>query len=108
MLTIKWDEETGWDAPLIQPCRLSPFIFRLFAYTRLQDGPLSLEPSATVFHYAQTIFEGMKAYRDENGKITMFRPDLNMKRMNNSASRLALPVRFVHWLYWPLIQLCPD
>ena len=56
------------------------------------DGPLALEPSSTVLHYAQTLFEGMKAYRDENGKVTLFRPDMNMKRMNTSASRLALPV----------------
>jgi branched-chain amino acid aminotransferase len=46
-----------------------------------------------VLHYAQTLFEGMKAYRDEDGKITLFRPDMNMKRMNNSARRIALPVR---------------
>lgn len=56
------------------------------------DGPLSLEPSSTVLHYAQTLFEGMKAYRDENGKVTLFRPDMNMKRMKTSAQRLALPV----------------
>jgi len=56
------------------------------------DAPLALEPSSTVFHYAQTLFEGMKAYRDEQGKVTLFRPDMNMKRMNNSARRIALPV----------------
>jgi branched-subunit amino acid aminotransferase/4-amino-4-deoxychorismate lyase len=56
------------------------------------DGPLNLEPSATVFHYAQTLFEGLKAYRDDDGKITLFRPDMNMKRMNRSAARIALPV----------------
>lgn len=58
------------------------------------DGPLSLEPSCTVFHYAQTLFEGMKAYRDENGKVTLFRPDMNMKRMLTSAKRIALPVSY--------------
>jgi branched-subunit amino acid aminotransferase/4-amino-4-deoxychorismate lyase len=52
-----------------------------------------MEPSSTVLHYAQTLFEGMKAYRDEHGKVTLFRPDMNMKRMNNSARRIALPVR---------------
>jgi len=57
------------------------------------DGPFQLEPSSTVLHYAQTIFEGMKAYRDETGKVTLFRPDMNMKRMNNSAQRISLPVR---------------
>lgn len=59
----------------------------------ITDGPLSLEPSSSVLHYAQTIFEGLKAYRDEDGKITLFRPDMNMKRMNRSAARIALPVR---------------
>jgi len=56
------------------------------------DGPLSLEPSATVLHYAQTLFEGLKAYRTEDGRVTLFRPDMNMARMNNSAKRIALPV----------------
>ncbi|KAG5648151.1 hypothetical protein DXG03_006105 [Asterophora parasitica] len=59
--------------------------------TLMFDGPLNLEPSSTVLHYAQTLFEGMKAYRQENGKVTLFRPDMNMKRMNNSARRIALP-----------------
>lgn len=57
------------------------------------DGPLQLEPSCTVLHYAQTIFEGMKAYRQESGRVLLFRPDMNMKRMNTSAQRIALPVR---------------
>lgn len=56
------------------------------------DAPLSLEPSSTVLHYAQTLFEGMKAYRHDKGKVTLFRPDMNMKRMNSSAKRVALPV----------------
>ena len=53
---------------------------------------LSLPPSATVFHYAHCLFEGLKAYRDQNGKVTLFRPDMNMKRMNTSAQRVAMPV----------------
>jgi branched-subunit amino acid aminotransferase/4-amino-4-deoxychorismate lyase len=56
------------------------------------DGPLTLQPSCGVFHYAQCLFEGLKAYRDENGVVTMFRPDMNMKRMNTSAKRISLPV----------------
>lgn len=56
------------------------------------DAPLSLAPSATVFHYAQALFEGLKAYRDTSGRVTLFRPDMNMKRMNTSAARVALPV----------------
>lgn len=50
-------------------------------------------PSSTALHYAQTIFEGMKAYRDDTGKVTLFRPEMNMKRMNDSATRVALPAR---------------
>ena len=61
----------------------------------LTDGPLAVDPSSSVLHYAQAVFEGMKAYRDENGKVTLFRPEMNMKRMNEGASRLALPVTHV-------------
>ncbi|SJL05955.1 probable BAT1-branched chain amino acid aminotransferase, mitochondrial [Armillaria ostoyae] len=74
MLTVPWSAISGWSAPQIEPY-----------------GPLRLEPSSTVLHYAQTIFEGMKAYRDDTGKVTLFRPDMNMKRMNSSATRVALP-----------------
>ncbi|KIJ68758.1 hypothetical protein HYDPIDRAFT_147313 [Hydnomerulius pinastri MD-312] len=74
MLRIPWTEATGWGAPSIEPF-----------------GTINLTPSATVLHYAQALFEGMKAYRHADGTVTMFRPDMNMKRMNNSAQRLALP-----------------
>jgi len=74
MLLIPWKSTQGWGTPEIRPY-----------------GPLSLDPSSTVFHYAQCIFEGLKAYRNENGKVTVFRPELNMARMNLSAQRLALP-----------------
>lgn len=55
-------------------------------------GPLTLEPATTVFHYAQEIFEGTKAYRRADGRINLFRPWENMKRFNNSAARMAMPV----------------
>ncbi|CAE6444685.1 unnamed protein product [Rhizoctonia solani] len=74
MITIPWNVISGWGTPKIIPY-----------------APLSLDPSCTVLHYAQTVFEGMKAYRDENNKVTMFRPDMNMKRMNRSAARISLP-----------------
>ncbi|KAH7104516.1 branched-chain amino acid aminotransferase II [Auriculariales sp. MPI-PUGE-AT-0066] len=74
MLTVPWNINNGWGAPKIVPY-----------------GPLSLDPSCTVFHYAQTLFEGMKAYRTPEGRVSMFRPDMNMRRMNTSASRIALP-----------------
>ncbi|KAF8922338.1 branched-chain amino acid aminotransferase II [Mucidula mucida] len=74
MLTIPWSTISGWKEPQIEPY-----------------GPLHLMPSSTALHYAQTIFEGMKAYRDDTGKVTLFRPEMNMKRMNDSATRVALP-----------------
>lgn len=75
MLLIPWSHETGWGAPSIQPY-----------------GPLALDPSSTVLHYASTLFEGMKAYRDaDSGVVRLFRPDKNMERMNRSAARLAFP-----------------
>ncbi len=54
-------------------------------------GPLPIEPSAAVLHYAMDVFEGLKAYRTAEGKIQLFRPDCNIERMNNSADRLSLP-----------------
>ncbi len=54
-------------------------------------GPLALEPSAMVLHYAQEIFEGMKAYRNPQGGVQLFRPMENVKRMNRSAERMAIP-----------------
>ena len=54
-------------------------------------GNISLNPASTVFHYGAEIFEGMKAYRTPEGKIQMFRPYENAKRMNNSAERICLP-----------------
>ncbi|XLS28113.1 branched-chain amino acid aminotransferase [Flavobacteriaceae bacterium M23B6Z8] len=52
---------------------------------------ISLDPSARVFHYGQAVFEGMKAYKDDQGKVWLFRPDENFKRINNSSRRLAIP-----------------
>nr|WP_299343613.1 branched-chain amino acid aminotransferase [Allomuricauda sp.] len=54
-------------------------------------GPISLEPSAKIFHYGQSIFEGMKAYKDTEGGVWLFRPKENCKRLNKSAKRLAIP-----------------
>ena len=54
-------------------------------------GPISLDPSARVFHYGQAVFEGMKAYKDENDDIFLFRPEDNFDRINKSAHRLAIP-----------------
>jgi branched-chain amino acid aminotransferase len=54
-------------------------------------GPLSLEPTTMVLHYAQEIFEGLKAYRTADGKIQLFRPTENIARMNRSAEKLCIP-----------------
>lgn len=54
-------------------------------------GPLSLMPSAKVFHYGQAIFEGMKAFKDEEDQVWLFRPEANIKRFNKSSKRLAIP-----------------
>src|SRR5690625_7777336 len=54
-------------------------------------GDLTISPAAKVFHYGQAIFEGMKAFKDDTGKVFMFRPDQNIKRFNKSAIRLAIP-----------------
>jgi branched-chain amino acid aminotransferase len=54
-------------------------------------GNLSISPAAKVFHYGQAVFEGMKAYKDEQGKIWLFRPEDNFNRINKSSKRLAIP-----------------
>ncbi|HUH29605.1 MAG TPA: branched-chain amino acid aminotransferase [Gelidibacter sp.] len=53
--------------------------------------PMTMDPSARVFHYGQAVFEGMKAYKDDNGKVWLFRPEDNFNRINKSAARLAMP-----------------
>ena len=74
MVDICWSERGGWHRPRVQ------------AY-----GPISLDPAAAVLHYAQEIFEGLKAYRHADGSIWSFRPDANGRRLQRSAKRLALP-----------------
>lgn len=64
------------------------------AWTNIQIRPyssLSLSPATAVFHYGQAIFEGIKAYRNADGKISIFRPEENWKRFNLSAARLEMP-----------------
>ena len=53
--------------------------------------PFSLHPASMVFHYAQTIFEGLKAYRHDNGRIALFRPEMNAARFRRSADRMRMP-----------------
>ena len=74
MFLMNYDEGQGWHDPRIVPY-----------------GDLHLSPASMVLHYAQEIFEGMKAYRSANGEVLLFRPDENIKRMNSSAERLCIP-----------------
>ncbi|GAB2809399.1 branched-chain amino acid aminotransferase [Actinocorallia aurea] len=74
MITIEWDTERGW-----HDAQLRPY------------GPLSLDPATKVFHYAQELFEGMKAYRQPDGSIVSFRPEANAARFNVSCRRMAMP-----------------
>lgn len=53
--------------------------------------PLTIDPAAIIFHYGQTVFEGLKAYLSEEGNIRLFRPEQNMRRMNLSCERLCMP-----------------
>uniref|UniRef100_A0A8B9MA13 branched-chain-amino-acid transaminase n=1 Tax=Accipiter nisus TaxID=211598 RepID=A0A8B9MA13_9AVES len=74
MLTIEWTQGSGWGRPRIRP---------------FQD--LSLHPASSALHYAVELFEGMKAFRGSDDKIRLFRPELNMERMERSAERVCLP-----------------
>ena len=68
-------------------------------------GPIMVEPSWKVFHYGQAVFEGMKAYKDENDQVFMFRPDQNQERINKSAVRLAIPEFPKEWFFEALNRL---
>ena len=74
MFLMNYTEGKGW-----HDARIVPY------------GPLALEPTAMVFHYAQEIFEGLKAYRTASGAIQLFRPTENIARMNRSAEKLCIP-----------------
>ena len=54
-------------------------------------GPMTMYPGAKVFHYGQAVFEGMKAYKDDNDDVFLFRPDQNIERINLSSKRMAIP-----------------
>jgi branched-chain amino acid aminotransferase len=74
MVTLRWTADQGWHDGAVRPY-----------------GPLMLEPATAVFHYAQEIFEGLKAYRQGGGPVVAFRPQANAARFNRSAVRLAMP-----------------
>jgi len=74
MGNTEWYEDRGWHSATLGP-----------------RGPLSLDPACAVLHYAQEIFEGLKAYRLADGTMALFRPEQNARRFNHSADRLAMP-----------------
>jgi branched-chain amino acid aminotransferase len=74
MLVAEWTPQDGW-----HDARVTPY------------APLTLDPATAVLHYAQEIFEGLKAYRHADGSVWTFRPEANAERMRRSAQRLALP-----------------
>ena len=74
MFLMNYTAGQGWHDPRIVPY-----------------GPFTLEPSAMVFHYAQEVFEGLKAYRTADGRIQLFRPIDNARRLNDSCERLCIP-----------------
>src|SRR6266498_1538146 len=74
MLMVEWKAGQGWVDARIQP--YAPFV---------------LDPSCLVFHYAQEIFEGLKAYKWADGTIALYRPEINARRFNLSADRLCMP-----------------
>lgn len=74
MFIMDWNEGQGW-----HDARIVPY------------GPIEMSPASTALHYGAEIFEGMKAYRTKEGKVQLFRPYENAKRLNSSAERLCLP-----------------
>jgi branched-chain amino acid aminotransferase len=74
MLLVEWKAGQGWCDARIQP-----------------HAPFVLDPSCMVFHYAQEIFEGLKAYKWADNRVALFRPEMNARRFNQSADRLCMP-----------------
>ena len=73
-IVIVWEKSKGWHSPEVLPY-----------------GPILMDPSSAVLHYGQEVFEGIKAYRHQDGSIWTFRPDKNALRLQRSAKRMALP-----------------
>jgi len=73
-VVIPWEKDKGWHSAHVIPY-----------------GPIMMDPPSAVLHYGQEIFEGIKAYRHEDGSIWTFRPDMNAARLQRSAKRMALP-----------------
>jgi branched-chain amino acid aminotransferase len=74
MFVMDYREGKGWYDPRIEPY-----------------GPFSLDPAAAVLHYAQAVFDGLKAFRGRDGRVRLFRPQKHVERINSSARRLCIP-----------------
>ena len=74
MAIARWDRDRGWHDGEVKPY-----------------GPIAMDPGTSVLHYAQAVFEGLKAYRMRDGRVAVFRPEANAARFRRSARRLALP-----------------
>ena len=74
MFVMDYTREEGW-----HDGRIIPY------------GPISLEPAASVLHYAQEMFEGLKAYKTEEGRVLLFRPEMNEKRAQSTCERICIP-----------------
>ena len=74
MFVMNYTEGKGWHDPRIEPFH-----------------NISLSPAAMVYHYGQEMFEGLKAYKGEDGSVYLFRPDMNAKRTNATNDRLVIP-----------------
>jgi branched-chain amino acid aminotransferase len=88
MFLAEWTPDTGW-----AHARVVPY------------GPLSIDPATAVLHYAQEVFEGLKAYVHEDGSVWLFRPEANAARMQRSARRLALPELPTDWFLGSISSL---
>ena len=75
MFVADFQEEKGWYDPRVEPY-----------------GPIPLDPAAAVLHYAQAIFDGLKAFRGADGKVRLFRPQKHVQRMNHSAAQMCIPL----------------
>ena len=74
MVTIRYADGKGWYDARVEA-----------------RAPIPMDPATAVLHYAQEIFEGLKAYRGDDGGVTLFRPDANARRFRESAHRMAMP-----------------
>lgn len=88
IFTMKYSAEKQWHDAKIEPY-----------------APIPMDPSTMVLHYAQEIFEGLKAYKAEDGRTLLFRPDKNFERMNRSAERLCMPKFDADFVLYALKEL---